>query len=656
MCGIIGYYSDKYCDYDTNHEVIKKMSDKLKHRGPDASGYWIDEKINLVFGHRRLKIIDLTDAGHQPMLSNSKRFIISFNGEIYNHKSLREELIKDRHASSINSIVNEQKWNGHSDTETILNAVELWGLEKTLEKINGMFAFALWDRKERNLYLARDRMGEKPLYYGWQDGTFLFSSELKSIREHPSFKNEIDLESLTAFLKYNYVPTPLSIYKNIKKLSAGSYLKLNLDQGHHHKSHNIIKYWSLNDNLILNNDDYINDGNVLSSFEDLLLSTISDQMIADVPVGAFLSGGIDSSIIVCLMQRLSTKPVNTFTVGFHESNYNEAEYAKKIAKYLKTDHNELYVTPSDALNIIPKLPQIYDEPFSDSSQIPTILISEFAKQSVSVALSGDGGDELFGGYNRYIWGHKINKYFRHIPLKYRKYLKDILQSVSPTTIDYLFKQLNFIGNRKIPQMGNKLHKFGNLLDFNNEYDLYDKIISLWDNKSDVVKNYKINRINNYSFNNKLNTIQEKMMFTDMLTYLPDDILVKLDRAAMSKSLETRIPLLNHRVVEFSLKLPLHYKMRSNVTKWILRETLSKYLPQDYYNRPKMGFGVPIDSWLKGSLNEWANSLINEKKIKEQGFFNHNVIQKKWDEHICGSRNWHHHLWSVLMFQAWYESA
>jgi asparagine synthase (glutamine-hydrolysing) len=643
MCGIAGFLTRNRINFDP---VLKEMSDAIYSRGPDSSGQWFDNNNGIGLAHRRLSILDLSKEGVQPMISDSRRFIMVFNGEIYNHLQLRIDL-----ESNFKNI----KWRGTSDTETILKCIELLGIDSTFKLLEGMFSIGLWDKKNNDLILCRDRLGEKPLYYGWQGNTFLFSSELKAIKKHPDFNKIIDLNSLSLFFKYNYIPTPYSIYKGISKLTPGTYISINLIN----KTEKSTKYWDFKS--VLKNKPF--DTNKISSLEitnqleTLLKKNIKDQMLSDVPLGAFLSGGVDSSMVVALMQSISDKPIKTFTIGFDNKNFNEATYAKEIADYLKTDHTELYISPKDALDVVPLLHEIYDEPFADSSQIPTFLVSKLAKEKVTVSLSGDGGDELFAGYNRYILANKIWPIINFIPLIIRKNIGKALRLISFQYWNNLFLYANKLLPKKykLMNLGDKIHKFSYLLDSYNISNLYDKIVSFWSIEDNIVKNHNFKKVENNFFDFECISDIEKMMALDTLTYLPDDILVKVDRAAMSVSLETRVPFLNHKLVEFASKIPLELKLKNNSSKWILKQVLFKYIPKKLIERPKMGFGVPIDSWLRGPLKNWTENLLSEKKLNEQGILNTNIIRKKWDEHLSGKRNWQYHLWGVLMFQAWYEN-
>jgi len=575
-----------------------------------------------------------------------------YNGEIYNHVNIRKEL---------ESSDNAPEWRGHSDTEVILAAISCWGLHNALTRFNGMFALAIWDKNERTLHLARDRAGEKPLYYGWMGNVLLFGSELKALRMHPAWAGEIDPDTLALYIQHCYIPTPYSIYKNIYKVKQGTIATF---------SHNNLPplsqpmehiFWPTNELAeAAEKEPYSGtESEAIEHLDGLLKQSVKQQMVADVPLGAFLSGGIDSSTIVAIMQQLSSLPIKTFTIGFSEEDYNEAQHAKEVARHLGTDHTELYVTPQEAMEVIPKLPQIYDEPFSDSSQIPTYLISQLTRSKVTVSLSGDGGDEIFGGYNRYFQGRIIWSYLKLIPCILQKVLQSSITSISPLTWDSLAKSLAPIlpDKAKQPNLGNKLHKLAIILNSKNPEAMYLKLVSIWQAGADVVRNSKQSKtfiLDARSWPD-IKDFTQRMMFIDAMIYLPDDILVKVDRASMAVSLETRVPFLDHRLIEFAWKLPLSMKIRNGQGKWLLRQVLHKYIPQAMIERPKMGFGVPIDSWLRGPLKDWAEDLLSEKKLRSDGFFNPAPIRKNWLEHQSGKRNWHHQIWTILMFQAWLET-
>lgn len=648
MCGITGFYSK---NSSTFNNVIYKMSSSLSHRGPDSSKVWRDRNSGIIFGHQRLSILDLSKAGDQPMKSSSGRFIITFNGEIYNHLEIRREL------ETINSKI---KWKSGTDTESLLEAVEVFGIDKTLNKIVGMYAFALWDKKNRSLYLVRDRMGEKPLYYGWQgrgvNKVFLFGSELKALKPHPEFKGEINRSAIALQLRHNYIPDPYSIYKDIYKLLPGHYLKLNENDLNKGLLSNLIKYWSLTKCAINGSKNQLdlNSLEIQNELEEKLKLTVRQQMISDVSTGAFLSGGIDSSTIVSLMQSQSNKPIKTFTIGFSKDDFNEAKYAKKIAKHLGTDHTELYFSPKTAMEVIPKLPTIHDEPFSDNSQIPSFLLTQLAKKQIKVALSGDGGDELFCGYNRYNSTNSWSKKFNLIPRSFRETFANGINAISQDTLNKLSTSLPYLG--EYVSEGYKIKSI-NALKAKTLQDLYYVLSSHWQNPTEAVKESiepgtfltkfqpKLKNLNNY----------QKMMALDQITYLPNDILVKVDRTSMASSIEARVPFIDHRIIEYSWRIPYSLKFRNGKTKWILRKILKNYVPEELTERPKMGFGIPLNDWLRGPLREWAENLLNEKKLLDEGYFNPKIIRKKWDDYISNKNKSLYDLWNVLMFQSWRDN-
>lgn len=639
MCGFAGVYGRP-----PSEDGLRRMGLAIAYRGPDDSGIWIDPEAALGLVHRRLSIIDLSPAGHQPMASACGRYIVAFNGEIYNHSELRQSL-------------GHPSWRGHSDTETLLAAIATWGLEAALKQCVGMFAFALWDRKTKGLTLARDRLGEKPLYYGWQGEVFLFGSELKALKAHPAFRAEIDRDALTLFLRHNAIPAPYSIYKGIHKLPPGTFLQLHAGQ----RDARPVAYWSAQmaaevgqRNLFLGSD-----AEAGVELERLLGQAVVGQMVAEVPLGAFLSGGIDSTTVVALMQAQSTRPVKTFTIGFNEAGYNEADHAHAVARYLGTEHTELYVTPQDAMDVIPNLSAIYDEPFADSSQIPTCLVSRLARHHVTVSLSGDGGDELFGGYNRYFWARNLWRKFGWMPRPLRAALAGVLTTVPPASWNTAFQKLGqwLPARLRYANPGDKLHKAAEILAVRSPEEIYLGLVSHWKNPALLVPggHEPSTLLTDPVHLADLPDFEHRMMYLDTVTYLPDDILTKVDRAAMSVSLETRVPLLDHRVVEFAWTLPLAMKIRHGQGKWLLRQVLYRHVPQSLMERPKMGFGVPIDHWLRGPLKAWATALIEPGRLAREGVFDPVPIQRKWAEHQSGSRNWSYYLWDVLMYQQWQEA-
>ena len=649
MCGITGFCEiSRERHAEELQATVIRMRDALHHRGPDDTGIWVEAASGLALGHRRLSIIDLSPLGHQPMFSASGRYVIIFNGEIYNFKILRAELESLGH-----------KFRSHSDTEVMLAAIEQWQPLRAVQRFNGMFAFALWDRRERRLYLARDRMGEKPMYYGWQKNTFLFGSELKALRRHPDFLNAIDRQALTLFLRYSYIPGPYSIYAGIHKLPAGTMLAMDFAEGAPTLPAP-MPYWSLREAARqgVEKPAALSDEEARAQCDALLREAVSLQMISDVPLGAFLSGGVDSSTIVALMQAQSTRPVRTFTIGFHESSYNEAGHAKAVAQHLGTEHTELYVTPEETRAVIPRLPALYDEPFSDSSQIPTFLVAELARRHVTVSLSGDGGDELFCGYKHYLVGREVWDKMKLMPQPLRSTLAKM---ITATPVGFLNGSLSWLQSAtakygRAGAVGDKLHKFAEVMAVEKSEAFYQSLISHWKKPAELVVGgaEPLAAFADPELHLDLPSFTQRMMYLDALIYLPDDILVKVDRASMGVSLESRVPLLDHRLVEFAWQLPMRMKLREGKSKWLLRQVLYQYVPPPLIERGKMGFGVPIDAWLRGPLREWAEALLDEHRLRREGFLNPAAIRQKWQEHLDGRHEWHFYLWDVLMFQAWQE--
>lgn len=648
MCGICGFLLGSPNGIPLDQLMIR-MCETIAHRGPDDSGIWVDEVSGLAFGHRRLSILDLSPAGHQPMLSACGRYVIVFNGEIYNHLALREKLSSEGCAPV---------WCGHSDTETLLACFTAWGIGPALQATVGMFALALWDRQGRLLTLARDRMGEKPLYYGWQGDSFLFGSELKALKAHPDFLGEVDRNALTLLLRHNCIPAPYSIYRGIAKLSPGHYLNIPLGEPSAARSARSRAFWSMNQAVEsgLANSFKGDPVEAVDLLEERLLKSIGEQMLSDVPLGAFLSGGVDSSTIVALMQAQSSQPVRTFTIGSAEGDYNEAAHAKEVARHLGTEHTELYVQSRDALELIPRLPSMYCEPFSDSSQLPTFLVSKLAHQHVTVALSGDGGDELFGGYNRYLTARKVWAQGQRLPAFARHGGAGILRSLSPAAWDRLYA----LGKHLLPKSwhlaypGEKAQKLAEVLAAPDGEAFFHQLTSHWKMPGSIVIDAiePPSLLTSRSSWPKTDSLEHWMMAMDAQTYMADDILVKVDRAAMATSLETRVPFLDHRVVELAWRMPLSMKIRDGQGKWLLRQVLYRHVPASLIDRPKMGFGIPLDRWLRGPLLDWAEDLLDERRLRQEGYFRPGPIRKIWAEHLSGRRNWQYHLWDVLMAQAW----
>jgi asparagine synthase (glutamine-hydrolysing) len=645
VCGLAGFLTLRAIEMP--HRVLEEMANAIVHRGPDDSGYWFDDRLGIGLAHRRLSILDLSPAGHQPMISARGRFVMAFNGEIYNFRMLREELEGEAAAPL---------WRGHSDTEALLAGFEHWGIEQTIKRAVGMFAFAVCDRALGTLTLGRDRLGEKPLYYGWQRGVFIFGSELNALRAFPGWSGLVDRQALALFMRHNAVPAPWTIYTGISKLLPGSLLTLSAESITASQPAPVA-YWDLREVIAHGRSTPWtgSDADAVDRLDALLRQAVSAQMVADVPLGAFLSGGIDSSTIVAMMQSQSSMPVKTFSIGFEEEEFNEAEHAMAVARHLGTDHTEMYVSPGDAQAVIPLLPSIYDEPFADSSQIPTYLVSRLARGHVTVSLSGDAGDELFGGYNRYFLAARLWGRLSKVPVGLRRLSGAAIRLLSPTSWDAIAATVRPM----LPQAyrmrlpGDKLHKGAAVLASDSGATLYRSLVSIWDPWEVVLGCSEPETLCLLPLDYPIG-LTERMMALDTLTYLPDDILTKVDRAAMSVSLETRVPLLDHRVVEFAWSLPLSLKVRGGQGKWILRQVLDRYVPRALIERPKMGFGVPIDEWLRGPLREWAEELLSERRLKQAGYFRPLPIREKWAEHLNGRRNWQYHLWPVLMFEAWRE--
>jgi asparagine synthase (glutamine-hydrolysing) len=640
MCGISGMIDWRAAtSAETLRAVGEAMNETLRHRGPDGDGVWAEAAGGAVLGQRRLAIIDLSPGGAQPMHSADRRYVITFNGEIYNYRDIRQELAAAGCAMR-----------SESDTEVLLEACARWGVEAALERTIGMFAFALWDRTTRTLCLARDRIGIKPLYYAATPDRVLFGSQLKAFRAAPDWKPTIDNDAVVGYLRHSYIAQPRTIYSEAAKLPPGHILTLRAGRPPELKC-----YWDARGVALAGrsrNDPALDEEEAVERLEALLLDSVKLRMISDVPLGAFLSGGIDSSTVVALMQAQSTRPVKTFSIGFHAAGYDEAHYAKRVAAHLHTDHTEFYVEPKHALELIPRLADWFDEPFADSSQIPTYLVSELTRKHVTVALSGDGGDELFAGYNRYVWAQRLADAARILPRGLHRPLAAALRGLSPAAWTRLLGLLPFLPRASLP--GDKLHKIATLLDDPSPGAIYRGVVSQWDRPQEIAAagHEPEGPLWDASIARDFPDLMSRMQVLDLLTYLPDDILTKVDRATMAVGLEGRVPLLDHRVIAYSWTLPLQMKVRGGHGKWLLRRVLDRYVPQPLIDRPKMGFGVPIDAWLRGPLREWAESLLAPARLKADGFVRAEPVRRVWQEHLEGTRNWQYPLWNILMLQAW----
>ncbi len=639
MCGITGIFETQPASSDALlRERSMAMAKTIEHRGPDGADCWVDQSAGIALAHRRLSIIDLSPAGAQPMLSHDERWVISYNGEIYNANDLRKELPATQ-------------YRGHSDTEVIVQACAHWGVAQAMQKLIGMFAIAIWDRQERELYLVRDRLGIKPLYWCWANQTLLFGSELKTMTCHPAFSAHIDPGAVHAFMRHAYVPSPYSIYAGVQKLEPGVVARINsagkLTQERFWSMREVAEH-GLANRLVLDDEDAV------ERLEALLKDAVGRRMVADVPLGAFLSGGIDSSTVVALMCAQSERPVKTFSIGFDVPGYNEATHAKAVAEHLETEHTEMYVTENEARDVIPNLPTIYDEPFGDASQIPTYLVSELTRQWVTVSLSGDGGDELFTGYNRYLFGKTVWSKVGWMPQAIRSGVANTLRLLSQ---DMWTAAANVVPpSLRPPRAGEKIYKLAAVLDGSSE-EFYQTLISQWPDPDALMPNVSPldSLLLDQSVTKLVPDYVERMQWLDTMTYLPEDILTKVDRASMAVSLEARVPLIDHRVVEFAWQLPARFKLRGGTTKWLLRQVLYRHVPQSLVERPKMGFSVPIDTWLRGPLRDWAESLLDEQRLRSESFFDAKLVRQRWDEHVKGTRNWQYALWNVLMFQAWLDN-
>ena len=638
MCGIAGLWD--FSAATPAEELCRRttaMSDSLYHRGPDDGGVWTDEAAGIGLGQRRLSIVDLSPAGHQPMVSADGRFVMVYNGEVYSHEDIRPELT----ARGI-------RFRGHSDTEVILEAIAAWGVERTVPRLIGMFAIALWDRQERTLCLIRDRLGIKPLYWRQQNGQVLFGSELKALRAAPGWHPVVDQQAVASYLRHTYVPAPRTIYQGVRKLEPGRILTIRAGAEPVES-----QYWDAR--AVARNGlatpFALSDTEMTDQLEALLTDAIGRRMIADVPLGAFLSGGIDSSLVVALMQAQSASRVRSFSIGFEEAGYDEAPHAKAVAAHLGTEHTELYVSSAHALEIIPRLPEWYDEPFADSSQIPTFLVSEMTCTHVKVALSGDGGDELFAGYNRYFLGAALWRRLGWLPEPIRQGVAGLINAVPTGGWDRLGSLLP--RRLRPPQIGDKAKKFANILALADAGAVYRRLVSQWEQPEHLLPGIAEPKgaLWDETVAHEFPDLISRMQFLDIVTYLPDDILTKVDRASMAVALEARVPLLDHRVVEFAARVPLSARIRDGQGKWLLRQVLHRHVPRALIERPKMGFGIPIDSWLRGPLRDWSESLLNPADLAASGL-DPAPIRRCWEEHLSGQRNWQHRIWTVLMLQAW----
>ena len=638
MCGITGFVDLARAQPAAGLEcTVKAMADSLQHRGPDEGGVWVDEAAGVALGHRRLSIVDLSAAGRQPMASASGRFIVSYNGEIYNAGDIRNELGGDKN-----------RWRGHSDTEVLTEAIAAWGLETAIGKCIGMFAIAVFDRKTRTLSLVRDRLGKKPLYWTRQGSLLLFGSELRALRAHPQFKGEVDRDNLVAYVRRGNYQGSATVYSGVHQLEPGHILTLSADG-----AITDTPYWSLETEIrrVRANPFRGSPDDAVNALSDLLTDAVRRRMVADVPVGAFLSGGYDSSTVVALMQAVSPRPVRSFSIGFSEAGYNEAPFAKDVARHLNTDHTEFMVTPQETRDVIPRLPDIYDEPFADSSQIPTFLVSKLAREQVTVALSGDGGDEFFAGYNRYALGERILRRMAMLPPGVRETLARSLTAGRPETWDRLARVIP--AKLRPPYFGDKLHKLAGAIT-EDETGVYRRLTSQWHDPSGIVigGTEKLWPRADDGIADLLPGNIERMQYYDAIGYLPGDILTKVDRASMAVSLEARAPLLDHRVAEFAWSLPLDLKIRNGQAKWILRQVLYRHVPRALVDRPKAGFSIPVGAWLRHELRDWAEDLLDEKKLREAGYFDPAPIRQLWAQHLKGERNGQYALWAILMFEAW----
>ena len=642
MCGFAGFVgAPGALGAEAMEQLAARMAARLESRGPDDSGTWVSSAAGIAIGHRRLAVIDLTAAGRQPMVSASGRSVLAYNGEVYNFAEIRRALEAEG-----------RRFRGGSDTEVVLEACEAWGVERAVSRFIGMFAFAFWDIRARRLTLVRDRLGIKPLYWGRSGGVLFFGSQPKGFFDHPAWRPEVDRDALAAYLRHAYVPAPHSIFTGIEKLEPGSIIEIDAD-GRETRH----RYWDLREiaREAVREPDALDDETAIKTLDELLRDAVKQRMIADVPLGVFLSGGIDSSTVLALMQAQSDQPVKSFTIGFDEAGYDEARDAKRVARHLGTDHTELYVAPGHAQAVLPELASWYDEPFADSSQIPTFLVSEMTRRDVTVALSGDGGDEVFAGYNRHVSAPALWRRVGAWPRPLRAALASMLRAPPPSAWDCL--SLAVPRSIRPPLAGDKAHKLASLLSMADQDSFYRRLISRWDDPDALVRGGQEPRgiLWDPKLGRDFPDWTSRAQFLDSVTYLPDDILTKVDRASMAVGLEARVPLLDHRVVEFAWDLPRSMMIRNGTRKWLLRQVLRRYVPERLTDRPKMGFAVPVEIWLRGPLRDWAESLLAEQRLREGGYFEVEPVRRAWDLHLSGLRSKQNQLWPILMFESWRET-
>ncbi|MBX2824019.1 MAG: asparagine synthase (glutamine-hydrolyzing) [Gammaproteobacteria bacterium] len=643
MCGINGLLDFRGQSTQTTLEhQAETMAAAMEHRGPDSAGVWADAECGIALGHRRLAIIDLSANGHQPMHSTCERYVISYNGEVYNFAELRDELAGAGHA-----------FRGGSDTEVILAAIAEWGLAAAVGRFVGMFAIALWDRQDQRLSLVRDRVGIKPIYYGRAGDVFLFGSEMDALATHPDFTRDINRDAVALYLARNYVPSPMSIYQGMHKLPPGTILHVSAND----QQPRLEPFWSLQDiaNSGIATPFSGTETEAVDELEKILLLAVKQRMVADVPLGVFLSGGIDSSVVTALMQAQHDRPVKSYAIGYHEADYNEAPYAEAVAQHLGTDHTTFMVSANDAMDVIPMLGSMFDEPFADSSQIPTYIVCKLARQETTVVLSGDGGDEVFGGYTRHLWSEKIARLSARLPGWSKGAIAGSITRLNPAQWDQILRFLPRSLQQSKP--GSKLHRIAGLLDAQDAGEVYQRLMNHWQEPHTLVRGSEPQStiFDQQQYWPTGADATSLLMYLDGMTYLPDNCLSKTDRASMAVSLEARVPLLDHRVIDFAWQLPLEYKINGGVGKQALRKVLYKHVPQNLFERPKMGFGVPVRDWLRGPLRDWADDLLNADRLRQQGYLNPEPIQEKWQQHRSGKRDWYNQIWSVLMFQAWLDA-